>query len=108
MISRERRVRLMSEPALIDVTVAFALPDRQWLFDVRVRAGATVQEAIVASGMTRHLGDVIPSDMNVGVFSRSATLTTVLNDGDRVEIYRPLTRDPKDTRRLRARAQKKR
>jgi len=31
----------------------------------------------------------------------------VLGHGDRVEIYRPLTRDPKDTRRLRARQQKR-
>ena len=98
----------MSEPSLIDVAVAFALPDRQWLVEVRVRADATVQEAIVASGITRYLGDVIPSDQNVGVFSRPATLTTVLKEGDRVEIYRPLTRDPKDTRRLRAKEQKKR
>ncbi len=92
----------MADTGFIDVEIAFALPDRQWVVSVRVAVGCTVGEAIGQSGIAAQLGDVVATDQNVGVFSRPVTLATVLNDGDRVEIYRPLTRDPKDTRRLRA------
>jgi len=97
----------MADTDFIDVEVAFALPDRQWVKRFRVRAGCAVGEAIEMSGIAVQLGGVLVTDHNVGVFSRPVTLATVLNDGDRVEIYRPLTRDPKDTRRLRAGKQKK-
>jgi uncharacterized protein len=107
MISRGLRARPMIEPAHIEVEVAYALPDRQWLQRVRVRAGCLVGEAIGLSGFTSEFAVVAVSDQNVGVFSRPVTLATVLNDGDRVEIYRPLTRDPKDTRRLRAGRQRR-
>lgn len=63
-------------------------------------AGATVEAALQASGvLTRHAIDL--SFMKVGVWSRVKTLSTPLRDQDRVEIYRPLTVDPKEARRLR-------
>jgi putative ubiquitin-RnfH superfamily antitoxin RatB of RatAB toxin-antitoxin module len=40
--------------------------------------------------------------MRAGIWSRAAKLATVLRDGDRVELYRPLNADPKDMRRSRA------
>lgn len=97
----------MPESSTIAVEVLFALPDRQWLKRLVVAAGCSVADAIAASGISAHFGDLVASDANVGVFSRPVTLRTILREGDRVEIYRPLTRDPKDTRRLRARKQKK-
>ena len=98
----------MPDPAYIDVQVLFALPDQQWLRSVSIAAGSTLAQAIEVSGIAEHLGRLIVTDQNVGVYSRPATLTTVLYHGDRVEIYRPLTRDPKDTRRMRATQQKRR
>ncbi len=108
MISRGLRARRpMADPANIEVEVAYALPDRQWLQRIRVCVGCSVGEAIGLSGFSSEFAGVVVTDQNVGVFSRPVTLATVLNDGDRVEIYRPLTRDPKDTRRLRAGQQKR-
>jgi len=98
----------MPEVVLIHVEVAFALPDRQWVIAVRVPAGATVAEAITSSGIVEHLGELRVDDDSVGIFSLPARLDDVVADGDRIEIYRPLTRDPKDMRRLRARGQGKR
>ncbi|MDZ4813566.1 MAG: RnfH family protein [Pseudomonadota bacterium] len=97
----------MPEPANIQVEVLFALPDQQWLRSVSLPAGSTLGQAIEASGIAEHFNTLIVTDQNVGVYSRPASLATVLGHGDRVEIYRPLTRDPKDTRRLRARQQKR-
>jgi putative ubiquitin-RnfH superfamily antitoxin RatB of RatAB toxin-antitoxin module len=107
MISRVLRARAMADSARIRVDVAYALPDRQWLQRVDVPAGCVVADAIALSGIATQVAGVVVTDQNVGVFSRPVTLATVLNDGDRVEIYRPLTRDPKDTRRLRAGKQKR-
>lgn len=42
------------------------------------------------------------ADAPFGVFSTRVTPDTVLKPGDRLEIYRPLTRDPKERRRQRA------
>ena len=44
----------------------------------------------------------------VGVFGRAANPDDIIHDGDRVEVYRPLIADPKETRRRRARTRKSR
>ena len=51
----------------------------------------------VSSTVTRWL----PGDLQVGVWGRKCDVTAVLRDRDRVELYRPLTVDPKEARRLR-------
>jgi uncharacterized protein len=66
---------------------------------VRLPAGATVADALLASALAqRHLG---LADLRVGVWSRPCERTTLLREGDRVELYRPLQVDPKEARRQR-------
>ncbi len=86
----------------IRVEVCHALPDRQWLITVDLPAGSTLAEAIRRSGLTRELPGLDLHRDAVGLFGERATLDTVLRDGDRVEIYRPLLVDPKEIRRRRA------
>ena len=63
--------------------------------------GATVADAIAASGLeTAFAIDV--SNLAVGVWSKLVARDAPLTNGDRVEIYRPLTADPKEARRRRA------
>ena len=64
--------------------------------------GATVEQAIQASGLLALRDDIDLSKNKVGIYSRPAKLQDVVNDGDRVEIYRPLIADPKELRRQRA------
>lgn len=97
----------MSEPTLITVEVTYAEPDQQWLWSMNLPLASTVRQAIAASGFSALSSSVAISDDNVGIFSRLVSLDTELEAGDRVEIYRPLVRDPKDTRRLRASHQRK-
>lgn len=86
----------------IRVEVAYAERDRQTLLAVELPAGATVAEAIAASAIhERHPG--IPADATLGIFGEATTATAVLADGDRVELYRALPADPKETRRRLAR-----
>ena len=84
------------------VEVAYALPDQQVLLDVDVPENATVQTAIEQSGILQQFPDLDLASIKVGVFSKHATLDTLLRPKDRVEIYRPLIIDPKAARLLRA------
>ncbi|MBS9435933.1 RnfH family protein [Photorhabdus noenieputensis] len=86
----------------INVEVVYALPDRQYLRTVKLAQGATVEQAIVASGLLTLRNDIDLQKNKVGVYSRPVKLTDVLEEGDRVEIYRPLLADPKEMRRKRA------
>ena len=89
-------------PAKITVEVAYALPEKQYLRRVTLDAGATVEQAIAASGLLALRTDIDLAKNKVGVYSRPVKLTDALSDGDRVEIYRPLIADPKELRRQRA------
>ena len=86
----------------ITVTVVYALPDRATEIEVRVKAGATVAEAIERSDIASRLPRVDLASAPVGVFGKRVRRDTPLAAGDRVEIYRPLTIDPKAARRRRA------
>lgn len=89
-------------PGKIAVEVAYALPQKQYLQRVTLDEGATVEQAIQASGLLALRDDIDLSKNKVGIYSRPAKLQDVVNDGDRVEIYRPLIADPKELRRQRA------
>ena len=86
----------------IAVEVAYALPERQYLQRVKLQEGATVEEAIRASGLLELRTDIDLAKNKVGIYSRPAKLSDIVHDGDRVEIYRPLIADPKELRRHRA------
>ena len=86
----------------IAVEVAYALPQKQYLQRVTLDEGATVEQAIQASGLLTLRDDIDLTKNKVGIYSRSVKLDDVVHDGDRVEIYRPLIADPKELRRQRA------
>ncbi len=89
-------------PANIVVEVAYALPEKQYLQRVTLEEGATVEEAIRASGLLTLRSDIDLTKNKVGIYSRPVKLADSVKDGDRVEIYRPLIADPKELRRQRA------
>lgn len=93
----------MTMAAFIDVEVSYALPSKQELIKVRVAEGATVRDAIDASGiLVKHPDIELDGRNKVGVFAKLTRLDTALRDHDRVEIYRPLIADPKAVRKKRA------
>lgn len=77
------------------------------LVAVRLPAGATVADALRASGIARRHA-LRTEDLRVGVWSRVVEPQSLLRDRDRVEIYRPLKVDPKEARRQRYRQHKER
>lgn len=91
----------------INVEVAYATPEKQMIRAVNVDAGTTIGAAIVQSGIMMDFPDLDLEEAKVGLFGKVAAMTTVLSEGDRVEIYRPLIADPKEVRRKRAAEGKK-
>ena len=88
--------------ATIHVEVAYAGPEGQWLVQLELGQGASALSAVLASGIPERLPGFEPATARLGVFSRPVAHDAPLRDGDRVEIYRPLLRDPKSARRARA------
>jgi len=91
----------------INVEVAYALPEKQLIRAINVDVGTTIATAIALSGIMVDFPDLELEGAKVGIFGKVAAMTTVLSDGDRVEIYRPLIADPKEVRRQRAAEGKK-
>ena len=77
------------------IGIAYATPKRQAWFDVELPEGATVQDAINRSGILKQFPDIDLEKQKVGIYAKISKLDAVLNEGDRVEIYRPITCDPK-------------
>ena len=82
--------------------MVYALPERQVVAAAEVEPGATVREAIEASGILREFPEIDLRRNRVGVFGRLRGLDEAVQPGDRIEIYRPLPADPKEMRRRRA------
>jgi uncharacterized protein len=87
--------------ANLNIDVCYALPDVQTLISLQLPPGATVQQAIDASGILGRHPDIDLTKLKVGVYGKLKPLDTVLADHDRVEIYRPLIVDPKMARQRR-------
>jgi putative ubiquitin-RnfH superfamily antitoxin RatB of RatAB toxin-antitoxin module len=84
----------------IRIEVIYALPLRQERVLLDLPLESTALDAIQASGLLQHL----PQDAfgRIGVWGKPVSPETRLRDRDRVEIYRPLIADPKESRRARA------
>ncbi|MBT8115849.1 MAG: RnfH family protein [Arenicella sp.] len=86
----------------IEVAIVYATRDRQWLKEMHVARGTNAQELVVASGLLQEveaLRGVAVRDLQLGVYAQKVPADYMLEQGDRVEIYRPLRADPKEVRR---------
>lgn len=86
----------------INVQVIYALPQRQELVTVRLPEGATLQQAVEASGLVQKYPEIDLAKGKFGIFAKLSKADTPVRDKDRVEIYRPLIADPKEVRKQRA------
>jgi uncharacterized protein len=98
----------MSETEEILVEVAYALPDRQAIIEVKVAPGTTAMQAVEQSGIAGKFADIDLENAKLGIFSKVVSGSQVLQAGDRVEVYRPLIADPKEVRKARAARAKER
>jgi putative ubiquitin-RnfH superfamily antitoxin RatB of RatAB toxin-antitoxin module len=89
--------------AELRVEVAYGAPARQLVRAIWVAPGTTVEAAIRASGVLQEFPEIDLARNAIGVYGERVSLADRVRDGDRVEIYRGLRADPKETRRQRAR-----
>jgi putative ubiquitin-RnfH superfamily antitoxin RatB of RatAB toxin-antitoxin module len=98
-------------PAVGVVNIAvFYAPERGEpdLRRLSLPAGATVGQALQASGMLSAHPELTSTDIRYGIDGQRVMLQRVLQDGDRLDLCRPLQVDPMTARRLRAAASKPR
>lgn len=96
-------VQAESASSVISVEVAYALPEKQKILALQVPEGSIAYDVALQSGITQEFPDLNLSDAKMGVFGKAIKPKThVLQSGDRIEIYRPLLIDPKESRKERA------
>ena len=86
----------------IKVRVCYATPEFEFLRDLTLDAGATLEQAVRQSALLQEVPQLDLSSAVTGIYGKKKPLATVLREHDRVEVYRPLQADPKETRRRRA------
>jgi putative ubiquitin-RnfH superfamily antitoxin RatB of RatAB toxin-antitoxin module len=88
--------------AELQVYVSYATARQEFVHPMRVAPGTTIGQAIEQSGVLASFPEINLVTQPVGLYGKKKTLDTVLRERDRIEIYRPLVADPKDSRRKRA------
>lgn len=86
----------------LHVQVCYASAGAVWMKDLVVEQGATIEQAIAQSGVLAAMPEIDLAVQPVGLYGKKRPLDTVLREHDRIEIYRPLVADPKESRRRRA------
>ena len=85
----------------LKVQVCYASEGVQFLRELQVEPGTTLEQAVRLSGVLTATPEIDLDKMVVGIYAKKKTLDTVLRAHDRVELYRPLIADPKQARRRR-------
>lgn len=99
---------------MITISVVYALPDRQQIISLQVAAGTSAAAALQQSGVLQSFPEIDADSVMLGIYSRlldgrgnPLPEDYVMQEGDRLEIYRPLVIDPKQARLNRARKKDK-
>ena len=86
----------------ITIEVVYGVSHKQRILTLLVDEGTNVEQAIIESGIVKLFPEIDLKVNKVGIWNRTVKLSEVLEDLDRVEVYRPLIADPKDVRKRRA------
>jgi len=78
----------------MQVAIAYSEPAQQVWLRIEVPEDATLEQAIIQSGILRQFPGIDLTEQKVGIFGKQARLDSPLQAGDRVEIYRPIMADP--------------
>lgn len=97
----------MDKVDLITVEVAYATPQEQLILSLDVPPDTLVEDVIKRSGILARFPQIDLASDKVGIFGKICKLNGSLNHRDRIEIYRPLIADPKESRRQKAEMEKK-
>lgn len=83
----------------MNIGVCYAEADRQLWMRMEIPDGSSVKEAIERSGILKRFPEIDLETQKVGIYGKLVRLDAPIKEGDRIEIYRPITADPKTVRR---------
>lgn len=86
----------------MNIEVCYAQSGKQDIVRLKLPVGATLQQALEASGLLAKYPEIDLKKNKFGLWNKLSKPDSVLRDQDRVEIYRPLIADPKEVRKQRA------
>jgi uncharacterized protein len=92
----------MGQADRCQVQVVYALADEQVVLSLEVAQGTTVAEAVAESGLLERFPELRAARAKIGIYGKAVLSNTIVRNGDRVELYRPLIADPKAARARRA------
>ena len=92
---------MAAEPS-IGVEVCYAKPEVQAMVALTLPSGTTALQALERSGLPQRFPEIDVSRAVLGIRGKKVKHSHQLEEGDRLEILRPLTVDPKEARRRRA------
>ena len=86
----------------IEVSIVYASKDQQRLKELSLKRGASVADLITESNFLLDIDDLVGKaveSLSLGIYAQKTSIDALFEDGDRVEIYRELSADPKEVRR---------
>ncbi len=83
----------------MNIGTAYDNGKKQVWLKLEVPDGSTIKEVIEKSGLLKMFPEIDIEAQKVGIFGRLSKLNTVVQEGNRVEIYRPITADPETVKR---------
>lgn len=87
------------EKQTMHISVTYAEQGKQRWLALEVPEPSSAEEAIRLSGILQQFPEIDLEENKVGIFGRVVKLAQPLKEGDRVEIYRPITADPETVER---------
>ena len=84
----------------VKIELIYALSEQQWQYTLDLGPDITVEQAIQLSGVLQDCPELQPGSLIVGIWGKRVPLSQVLQEYDRIELYRPLLIEPKQARHL--------
>lgn len=86
----------------LHVEVAYANPEQQMILELTVDAETSPRDVVLQSNIDDYFPEIDKQNCDIGIFGKAVRGVYKLENGDRIEIYRPLLADPKEVRKRRA------
>ncbi len=84
------------------IEIAYATPQKQIILELAVDPDTSPRQAVIDSDIDDYFPEIDKQSCDIGIFGKVVKPDHVLENGDRIEIYRPLIADPKQVRKQRA------
>lgn len=83
----------------MNVGTAYDNGKKQAWLKLEVPDGSTVKEVLQISGLLKMFPEIDLETQKVGIFGKVTKLDAVVEEGSRIEVYRPITADPETAER---------